>query len=186
MSDKRLFIALPLPKDIKEKLAGVQQLLEPISEGVKWVEEDNLHITLKFLGETPERMMDEVIDEFDRICENIEPFELQIKDLGQFPKDGDPKILWAGLQKVPPVVYRLSDEFNTGYLSMGFDNSGKKFAPHISLARTKSKLHEELIPSYYDIQLEASVFKVDKIVLYESTHKRGALKYTPVKEYLLK
>ena len=186
MSEIRTFIAIPLPEKVKKELGRVKELLDPFSDGVKWTDEDNLHITMKFLGETPDWMMEDVKKEFKRICSGIDSFEIQLQQLGQFPKEGDPRILWAGLQKIPPVVYGLSDEFNAGYMALGFDDSGKKFAPHITLARVKRRIHEDLIPSFYDIQIESLVFKIDKIVLYESTHKRGALKYVPIEEYSLK
>ena len=185
MAEKRTFIAIPLPDDIKTYLKRVHDLLEPISEGIKWVDPVNMHITLKFLGETPEWMLEDVKNEFIRIASNVEPFQMTLKHLGQFPKEGDPRILWAGLQKVPPVVYALSDEFNAGYMAKGFDDSGKKFKPHITLGRVKHRLNEDFIPSFYDIELEPLVFDVKKLVWYESTHRHKELKYVPLEEYSL-
>lgn len=186
MSDKTTFIAIPLPEEVKKQLGRVKELLNPLSEGIKWTDIENLHITLKFLGETPEWIVDDAKKEFKRICDGVEPFQIQLNALGQFPHDGDPRVLWASLQKVPPVVYKLSDEFNTGFLSMGFDNSGKKFSPHITLGRVKYKFNEDVIPAFYDIQLEQIIFNVDKIVLFETTHHKGAQKYAPLAVHLLK
>jgi 2'-5' RNA ligase len=186
MTDKRTFIAIPLPDEIKTYLARVKDLLEPVSDGVKWVDPVNMHITLKFLGDTPEWLLDDVKNEFFRIASDVRPFHMQLKHLGQFPREGDPRILWAGLQKVPPVVYRLSDEFNTGFLALGFDDTGKRFKPHITLGRVKQKLHEDLVPSFYDIEMEPIVFDVKKLVWFESTHRHGHLKYVPLEEYSLK
>lgn len=186
MTDKRTFIAIPLPTEMKNYLKRVPDLLEPVSDGVKWVDPSLMHITLKFLGDTPERMLEDVRKEFIRVASEVEAFDLQLKTLGQFPKTGDPRVLWAGLQKIPPVVYRLSDEFNTAYMALGFDDTGKRFSPHITLGRVKHKLHEDLIPSYYDIELEPRTFTVDRLIWFESTHRQGSLKYVPLEEYCLK
>ncbi|MBN2781030.1 MAG: RNA 2',3'-cyclic phosphodiesterase, partial [Candidatus Marinimicrobia bacterium] len=109
MADKRTFIGIPLPGEIKEQLRVVQEVLEPVSDGVKWVDPDLLHITLKFLGETPERMLEAMREEFFRTVSGVEAFQLQIKQLGQFPKEGEPRVLWAGVQRIPGRLYKLSD-----------------------------------------------------------------------------
>lgn len=181
MSEKRIFIAIPLPEEVKEELGRIGELLDPLSEGINWTDLENLHITLKFLGETPEWIMDDLRQEFKRICSELESFQLQLSKLGQFPKTGDPRVLWAGLQKVPALVYKLSDELNTGFLSMGYDDTGKKFSPHITLGRVKHKIHEDFLSSFYDVPIKPITFTIDKIVLYESKYQRG-LKYLPIEE----
>ncbi|MEA2076587.1 MAG: RNA 2',3'-cyclic phosphodiesterase [Candidatus Marinimicrobia bacterium] len=186
MADKRTFIAIALPDTVKEQLGKIQSLLEPVSDGIKWIDPKLMHITLKFLGDTPEWLLDNVRSEFKRIVSNIKPFQLQLKGLGQFPKEGEPRILWAGMQKNPYIVYKLSDELNTAFIAMDFDDTGKRFSPHITLGRVKHKLHDDLISSYYDINLEENVFTIDKIIWYESCHRHGKLAYLPLEEYILK
>jgi len=186
MADKRTFIAIPLPDAIKEHLKRVQTLLEPVSESIKWTDPELLHITLKFLGDTPDWLLDDVKAEFRRIVAHVEPFQLQLNELGQFPKEGDPRILWAGLQRSPSKVYRLSDELNTGFIAMGFDDTGKRFLPHITLGRIKHKIHEEFLPLYYDIKLEPEIFQVNRIIWYESCYRQGKLTYLQLEEFNLK
>ncbi len=185
MADLRTFIAIALPDPIKEQLEKVQSLLEPVSDGIKWMDPDLLHITLKFLGDTPDWMLENVRNEFKRIVSDIKPFQLQLNGLGQFPKEGEPRILWAGMQKTPPIVYKLSDELNTAFFAMGFDDTGKRFSPHITLGRVKHKLHEDLITSFYDVILEETIFTVEKIIWYESSHRHGKLEYLPLEEFKL-
>jgi RNA 2',3'-cyclic 3'-phosphodiesterase len=183
MADKRTFIAIALPDAVKEQLSKVQTLLEPVSEGIRWVDPELMHITLKFLGDTPEWLLENIGTEIKRIVANIQAFQLQLSKLGQFPKEGEPRILWAGLQKNPPIVYKLSDEFNTAFFAMGFDDTGKRFSPHITLGKVKQKLNEELIASYHDISLEEDEFTVNKIIWYESLHRHGKLEYLPLEEF---
>ncbi|MDZ7821752.1 MAG: RNA 2',3'-cyclic phosphodiesterase [Candidatus Marinimicrobia bacterium] len=129
MKQKRTFIAIPLPQHIRDILHEVQCLLEPVSQGIKWVDTERMHITLKFLGSTPERLLEDVGKEFLEITEGVSPFKLQLGSLGHFPRQGDPRVLWAGMQKIPGRMYRLSDELNTAYISRGFDDTGKRFSP---------------------------------------------------------
>ncbi len=186
MSNKRTFIALPLPDPIKAILQNIQEVLAPVSQGIKWVDPELTHITLKFLGDTPERMLEDVREEFIRIVTPTKAFELQLKTVGQFPREGDPRVLWVGLQQIPGMVYRLSDELNAGYISLGFDDTGKRFSPHITLGRVKQKLHDDFVQHFNDININPEIFTVDRIIWYESRHKNGRLNYLPLEEYILK
>jgi 2'-5' RNA ligase len=186
MKNKRTFIAIPVPEHIRGILREVQEYMEPVSRGVKWVDPELMHITLKFLGGTPERLLEDVGRDFREITAKTEAFKLQLKDLGHFPRTGDPRVLWAGLQKVPGRVYRLSDELNTAFLAYNFDDTGKRFSPHITLGRVKKKLHPDFTEQYYQIDLKEEIFEVDRIIWYESCHKEGKLQYLPLEEQQLK
>lgn len=185
MKNKRTFIAIPLPQHIRDILQGVQEILDPVSQGIKWVDPELMHITLKFLGSTPERLLEDVRKEFLEITEPVGPFRLQLSSLGHFPRKADPRVLWAGLQKIPGRIYRLSDELNTAYISRGFDDTGKRFSPHITLGRVKRKLHEDFLQEYYQLELKQEFFDVDRIIWYESCHRDRKLTYIPLEEQKL-
>ncbi|MDZ7797219.1 MAG: RNA 2',3'-cyclic phosphodiesterase [Candidatus Marinimicrobia bacterium] len=90
MKNKRTFIAIPLPPHIRDILQGVQKILDPVSQGIKWVDPELMHITLKFLGSTPERLLEDVRKEFLEITAPVSPFRLQLSSLGHFPRKADP------------------------------------------------------------------------------------------------
>ncbi len=183
MNSRRTFIAIPLPEQLRQSLDLVRQTLDPSSNAVTWVRPELMHITLKFLGDTPERIMHTVGEIFLSTCSKISSFKLKIKkDTGSFPKMGEPRVLWAGLQNIPGELYSLSDELNTAYVALGFDDSGKRFSPHISLARVKEKPHPSLIPAFLDYEFPEEEFWVKRIIWYESCHRKGKLCYLPLEE----
>ncbi|MDD4961459.1 MAG: RNA 2',3'-cyclic phosphodiesterase [Candidatus Marinimicrobia bacterium] len=182
MDYKRTFIGIPLPEHIRETLENIHKKLEPLSRGVAWVRPELMHITLKFLGETPERMMENVREVFLNSTRNFRSLKLKLKDTGCFPREGEPRVLWAGLLQIPGELYRLSDELNTVYVSMGFDDSGKRFSPHITLARIKQKPDPQLLSDFLERPLPAEEFWVDRIIWYESCHRNGKLQYLPLEE----
>lgn len=183
--DKRTFIAIPLPEEIREELAGIQRELSSCSEGIAWLRPELMHITLKFLGDTPERLLETVGKHFLESCKNEAPFRLKLHQTGYFPREGEPRVLWAGLQNIPGRLYRLSDELNTVYVSMGFDDTGKRFSPHITLGRVKRKTHPDFAERFLSFHVEEKDFIADRIIWYESCHKNGKLTYLPLEEYKL-
>lgn len=182
MDYKRTFIGIPLPEQIRESLDAVRKDLEPLSRGITWVRPELMHITLKFLGETPERMMHSVREVFMNSSCNYPALKLKLRNTGYFPREGEPRVLWAGLQQIPGELYRLSDELNIAYVSMGFEDSGKRFSPHITLARIKQKPDPQLLNDFLEHPLLAEEFWVDRIIWYESCHRNGKLCYLPLEE----
>jgi RNA 2',3'-cyclic 3'-phosphodiesterase len=182
MRDKRTFIAFPVPETVTDRLKAIQKMLAPVSEGVKWVRPDLMHMTIKFLGETPDYMMENIRSSFLSMAEGMEPFRAKFSKLGQFPREGEARVLLADIQNIPAAVFCLSDELNTTFVSMGFDDSGKRFSPHITIGRIKHKPHEDLIRQYYEIELPPEEFEIDRIIWYESCHKNGKLMYLPLEE----
>ncbi|MBW6458534.1 MAG: RNA 2',3'-cyclic phosphodiesterase [FCB group bacterium] len=185
MTSKRTFIAFPLPETVTARMKRIQKMLDPVSDGVKWVRPELMHITIKFLGDTPDYMLENIRKEFLNICTESRSFEAQFKKLGQFPREGDPRVLMAEIQGLPGHVFRLSDELNTTFVSLGFDDSGKRFSPHITIGRIKHKPHVDLIRQYYEIELPPEKFEIDRIIWYESCYKDGKLTYLPLEEILL-
>ncbi|MDD3094753.1 MAG: RNA 2',3'-cyclic phosphodiesterase [bacterium] len=182
MDFKRTFIGIPLPEVLRDRLDAIRRELMPISKGLVWVRPELMHITIKFLGETPERMMDSVREVFLSSTRNFRSLKLKLHETGYFPLVGEPRVLWAGLQNIPGEFYRLSDELNTAYVSLGFDDSGKRFSPHITLARIKHKPDPQLVSRFLEQDIQAEEFFADRIIWYESVHKNGKLTYLPLEE----
>jgi len=182
MTSKRTFIAFPVPESVTDRMNAIQKMLGPVSEGIKWVHPELMHITIKFLGDTPDYMLDKIRKEFLSIAADVKAFEVELKKLGHFPRESDPRVLMAELQAVPGHIFRLSDELNTAMVSMGFDDSGKRFSPHITIGRIKQKPHEDLVRQYYEIELPREKFTIDRIIWYESCHRNSKLVYLPLEE----
>jgi 2'-5' RNA ligase len=124
----RLFVGLEIPG---EMITGLEGLREGV-EGARWQRDDQLHLTLAFIGEVPDRYLIDIADILSGI--DIHPFELVLKGVGFFGKPGKPKILWAGVEDKKPLLH-LHEKVNHALQEMGLEVETRKFTPHVTLAR---------------------------------------------------
>jgi RNA 2',3'-cyclic 3'-phosphodiesterase len=91
----RLFIAVELPNDIRTQLTELQRVLRPLASAAKWVAPESIHITLKFLGEVPEKRVDQI----DAALAGLawKPFTIAVHSVGFFPGARSPRVFWAGM-----------------------------------------------------------------------------------------
>ncbi len=180
----RLFIAIPISAVNKEII--VKKILQnPMirKPGIRWVSENNLHITLKFFGELPVNQI-QVLKEITQktgLCHD--PFEIQLKDSGVFPTIRMPRVLWIGIQP-PEMLCGLQKDLEKNACERGFEKDNRPFQPHITLGR----ISMEEIPASHDtletvIQTVKEIsflpFLVDQIQLIESTlTPKGSLYHT--------
>lgn len=132
----RLFIAIECPDDVRDRLAKVQEELPGLGR-VKAVEYENLHMTLKFLGEVQEDKVQAVREALETVKSG--PFTADIGGLGVFPSPGNARVIWAGLTKGDIEMRRLQKKVDETLGPVGFPPD-KRFHPHYTLARTKEKL----------------------------------------------
>jgi 2'-5' RNA ligase len=129
MSTERLFIAVTLPDAIRDSLAA---LPAPLS-GVAWTRPEQLHLTLRFLGNVPGDNIDPLAVRLAAI--RIEPFLLPIAGLGAFPPKSPPRVLWAGVGSGHPRLFQLRQRLDDTLLAAGLDLDVRTFHPHVTLAR---------------------------------------------------
>ena len=130
----RLFIAAPIGDSVKSNLERVGWAAN--ARGVKWVDPENMHLTLAFLGEVEERRVPEVEDVIYSATEGIEePLTLQAQGLGAFPDEEKARVLWAGLDGHVPRLIELQARLVKELRSAGFEVDSKRYRPHITLAR---------------------------------------------------
>ena len=100
MSDSliRTFISIPVPSEVKSKKNMLYSTLENSPANISWVKNEQLHLTLKFLGHTPETMIENIKSEISKISSTIKPFKLLIDKTGCFPKRERPRVLWLGIR----------------------------------------------------------------------------------------
>jgi 2'-5' RNA ligase len=132
----RLFIAVDLPEKIKKNLKSMAFGIP----GAKWVSPEQLHLTVRFIGEVDGALFSDIKNILDEI--NSAAFSLQLKGVGYFPPRGAPRVLWIGLEKSEPLQL-LKKKIDTKLLRVGVEPEGRKFSPHITIARLKkSPVHK--------------------------------------------
>ncbi len=124
----RLFVGLELPHTIKCALEDARGGVE----GAHWQRDDQLHLTLAFIGDVSKKMMHEIEGELSRLTFN--PFDLQLQGVGLFGKPSQPKVLWAGVEDRKPLVH-LHDKICQAMNSIDVDVERRKYKPHVTLAR---------------------------------------------------
>lgn len=132
----RLFIAINLPETLREKLISVQREF-PRGLSLKFVEPENLHLTLKFLGETPAEKIENIKKAMAAAVQNHYSFELEVAGLGAFPDLRRIRVIWAGVSKGNQDVINLQRAMDRMLVDQGFQPE-KDFHPHVTLARVKS------------------------------------------------
>lgn len=131
----RLFTAIDLPADILLRLERLLSALRPEAL-IKWSPLDNLHITIKFIGQWPDQRLDELGDALSSLLPRA-PFEVEVKDLGWFPNERSPRVLWAGVHGGEPLL-KLVNETEARLEQLGIRKEERPFAPHLTLARIKN------------------------------------------------
>jgi 2'-5' RNA ligase len=131
----RLFVAINLDEILKKQLSIILEDFRKEEFSVKWVEANNLHITLKFLGDTPE----EKIKDLKEALKNItyRPFSFKLKDLGCFPGTKQPRVVWLGISEGKDDLLNLNMSLENTLEKQGFPKESKNFKCHITLGRVK-------------------------------------------------
>jgi 2'-5' RNA ligase len=179
----RVFIAVDLPIEIRGELSELQRALRPLTNTVRWVAAESIHITLKFVGEVPEKR----IEDIDTAVTGLtwKAFTVTVRSIGFFPGTRSPRVFWAGMEA--PTMQGLTEQLDTRMERLGFDKEKRAFRPHITLARAKNTRIDSALVSaaaQYEDRLFGS-FSVDRMFLFKSTLKPSGAVYEKLREYLL-
>jgi len=134
----RSFIAIPLAGEVQRAARKIARELQSEKDGMKWVPEDNLHLTLKFLGDVVDREIPQVCKVIRESCQSTVPFELEFEGIGGFPDDERPRVVWAGIISGGDFLIELVKRLETGLASLGFKPEPRDYRPHLTLGRARS------------------------------------------------
>ncbi len=137
MQTIRSFIAVPLAPDVRRGAVRLIERLSQQGDGIKWVPTDNLHLTLKFLGEVDNVDVPRVCDVLHRVVEQFDPFELDFAGTGGFPDIDRPRILFAGVADQSGSLCRLVGQLETELAELRFKPEPRDYRPHLTLGRTR-------------------------------------------------
>ena len=129
----RLFIAIELSNEIRERLVAFLREMRELAPQAKWVRTENLHVTLKFLGETDSAKLPAVHAALSNV-HNTEPVTSDFRGLGFFPNERQPRVFWVGMEAsrdLPTLAAEIDREMN----ELGFPLETRPFTPHLTLAR---------------------------------------------------
>lgn len=163
----RGFIAVDI--DVFPKLLEFEKEIKETGANVKLVEPENVHITLKFLGDTNESQIDEIDKIMKDAVKGVDPFNIQLKGAGVFPNPNYIKVIWVGIKQGEPIGV-IASKIDEQLSKMGFKKEKRGFSPHLTIARVKSAKGKDeilhVIEKYRDVQFVD--IRVDSIKLKKS------------------
>ena len=137
----RVFIALDISEAARSALSGtVDHLRTAIPRGVRWVDPQGIHLTLKFLGNINPVLTDGILESLCRIGEESYKFSLSLAGLGVFPNQREPRVLWAGLEGEMEPLAVLHEKVETAMADQGFTRERRDFNPHLTIGRVRDRL----------------------------------------------
>ena len=171
----RCFVAVPLPEPVRELLRRVQEALARAEDEVKWVERENLHLSLKFLGEVTEEQVSRLTELLNAEAVRWPTLRLSYAGIGAFPERGAPRIVWAGATGDLEKLAGLAAAIERAAEAVGVPREGRPFVAHVTLGRVRSlrnlKCFQALVENQRGVPLGEAA--VDKFVLYRSTLTSG-------------
>lgn len=169
----RLFVAIVPPVEVVEHLA---EFAEPRrsypDEDLRWAAEENWHITLAFLGDVPEYKTDDLAEGLERVAERQKPIDLKLAGSGAFPGVADARVLWAGVRDEAGALPHLASVTRGAANKAGVPVDGRKFTPHLTLARLGRPLDVVRWVRIFD-QYEGPRWTADRMELISSRLGQG-------------
>lgn len=175
----RLFFGIPLEDKVKADIFEFLEKKGVLRKNYKWVKRDNLHITLKFLGEVKEHLLSALYDTGKKTAENFSEFQAFTQGFSGFPAPQRARVFFLEVkpeEKIEKLFIFLERELE----KLGFEKERRKYHPHITLARIKGFVAIPELP-YLKIQ-----FKINEFCLYKSDLRKEGAVYTVLKTFSLK
>ena len=165
----RTFIAIPVPESVFVLQGNLKNTIEKKTGKVRWVKRDQLHLTLKFVGDTPEESIDDVRGVMQKVANQMTPFKIFIQGVGCFPKIERPRVMWVGLDGAIDKLNQLVTAVHDGLHPLGFPREEKEFHPHITMARAKYPQKKTPdISSFLNTTYDPIPFRIEKIQFISS------------------
>lgn len=186
----RLFIAVELSAQIQQNLATLSETLKKdLGSEVKWVEPHQIHLTLKFLGDTPSTLLPRLKQTLNLSARNQSGFQLEARGTGVFPNVRQPRVLWAGIS-LPAELVVLQKEIDKQLVPLGYPSDKHPFSPHLTLGRISENANSEAVKLLLKRLQDSSTgtfgsVSIRKVTLFQSTLTPKGPIYTPLERFSL-
>jgi len=187
MKSLRLFFALPLSPRMIDIVSHHMEQFRSSGADIKWVKPENLHVTLKFLGETPKARLVTIIEAGKRSHAGIEPFETFWSGFGAFPSLKKARVIWAGMSKGQESLKRLALTLEQEMVHEGYPAESREFTPHLTIGRTRSPAGLEKLARLVESSRNSKIgtMQVTTFSLMKSTLTPGGPIYEELSKFSL-
>ena len=182
----RLFFGFELPWAVRQRATGLRTLVVDPKKVVRWVKSVNLHLTVRFLGSTPEGMVPEIVASLGSHCGDIGPIKITIEGTGVFPQPTRPRVLWLGVEGEVESLQRVESVIHQAVEPLGFPREEREYIPHITLGKVRypQKVTPE-VSMYIGATYEPVDCTLKVLHLYASGMGENGIFYTPLASFPL-
>ena len=186
---KRLFLAIPINTENNGFAPLVNDLRHRLSHEkmINWVRPTNIHLTLKFIGETPPKDEPRIIEAVSKVVENHHSFTMDFNRTGIFGARYAPRVLWLGMQQTPEELLKLEEDVLTAFDNIGYQRDRQNFVPHLTLGRIKDLCEKQYFQKVVQA-IEQKTYihqEVNEIILFQSILRPDGAVYKVVKKWSL-
>lgn len=176
----RTFIAIELPQTLITFLNKLQENMKSYGFKVKWVRPENIHITLKFLGNIHKADVEKIGHAITRAVKDNGSVSLWARGIGVFPNIRRPKVIWAGLKGETSSLISLQKKIDVAMGEIGFPQEERPFKAHLTLGRIKTKIDSKRLAEAMNRfgESESETFTADQVILFKSDLKPTGAVYT--------
>ena len=176
----RLFIAFELPDEIRAAFAEYMLPLRNLPGRVSWVKSENIHLTLKFLGDTPEKKIDDISGALKEVACDIGSISAKISGSGVFPNERRSRVLWIGVEEKLGALHGLAVAIDHHMHVFGFKKEGRSFSPHLTIGRVREGSVDKIVAAMRERPFVAREVEWNEITLMQSELRSGGSIYTPL------
>ncbi len=177
----RIFVAVFPPPEVRRALVGAARELPVVGE-VRWARPENVHLTLKFLGDVSEDDLDRVAEALEPVRLRHEPFEAELSGFGAFPSARRARILWAGIGEGSEFLRDLARDVEASLEPLGFEREDRAYVPHLTLGRARGR---PVALEALETLSSVPTFLVRRVELVESVLGRARATYSTLAAYPL-
>ncbi len=191
MNTERLFLAIALPECVRDSLTERVRPAAERAERVRWVRSENLHMTLKFLGEVTGERRTVIVEVMERVVTGSAPFPVTVSGVRIVRRRGRPHMVWGVLADPNDSLRQLHEKTECLLAHSGFDRERRPLAPHVTLARVRQGIaawEAEQLESWVAAleDSEAMEFTVESVALMRSELRPGGAEYTVCRRFPLR
>ncbi len=183
----RAFVAIELSGEVRESLAALRERFRKTGAKASWVKTENLHLTLRFLGDVPEPDLARLGGLMENACAAYPPLRLAARGTGVFPNARRPNVLWVGLETLEGDLGALQSALEPTVRAVGLPPDKKRFHPHVTLARLKDHRRLGSLPDLLEetAAFDGGEFTAGAVSLFHSELTGGGAVYRKLREFLL-
>ena len=184
----RVFCSIDIPQEVRVKVAEhISALKREVPEAqASWSRPENIHLTLKFLGDVPQRRVEQLSQAASRAVTGLDRFRIRLEQTGSFPKHGPPRVLWIGISDLDGTLGEMFARLEEECAKEGFKKESRPYRPHLTVARLR-KPHgaRTLAYAHQGLEFGPAEFDVSELQVMRSELSPHGSKYSVISRHAL-